>query len=298
MDSTRDKKILYSLFGFIAFVLFYHFIFSPPSNFPTGTVVNIGEGAGLRSVSRELKDAGVIRSRAAFEAAVIIFGGERRIIPADYLFDVREPSWSIARRVSRGDRHLAPVKATIPEGFDRGNIADLFSSRLTAFNKSEFLRLTEGREGYLFPDTYFFFTNDTEEEVINSMEKNYEKKVAPLREDIAKTGRTEHEIVIMASVIEREAEGTEDRGHISGILWRRLKIGMALQADAAPETYKERGLPKAPIANPGLDSIRAAINPIETPYLYYLHDQEGNIYFAKTFAEHRANIEKYLKNQE
>jgi UPF0755 protein len=98
----------------------------------------------------------------------------------------------------------------------------------------------------------------------------------------------------MASLIEGEAKGDIDRGIISGILWKRIKIGMPLQVDASPETYKVKGLPKSPIGNPGIKTIEAAINPQNSPYFYYLHDKNGNIHYAKTFTEHEANIKKYL----
>ena len=98
----------------------------------------------------------------------------------------------------------------------------------------------------------------------------------------------------MASIIEKEARGS-DRGVISGILWKRLSLGRALEVDAAPETYKVKGLPKAPIANPGLAAIKAAIHPENSPYFYYLHDADGNIHYAKSFEEHKRNKELYLK---
>ncbi len=292
----KSKKLYYYSAGILVLLfLIKILLFNAPANFPVGTIINIGDGAGLRSVSLELKEANIIRSRTIFEAFVILYGGDRHVISADYLFDVREPVWSVARRISEGDRHLAPVKITIPEGFDTGNIADLLDSRLSTFDKDRFIKIAEGKEGSLFPDTYFFFTTDNEEVAFNSLIKNYEKKVGPLRDEIKKTGKTEQDIVTMASIIEREAEGNGDRAVISGILWRRISIGMALQADAAPITYKERGLPSTPIANPGLDSIKAAIYPEKTTYLYYLHDKEGGIHYAKNFDEHRANITKYLK---
>ena len=99
----------------------------------------------------------------------------------------------------------------------------------------------------------------------------------------------------MASIIERESKGDVDRRVISGILWKRIKIGMPLQVDAAPDTYKTKGLPKSPIGNPGILAIQAAIHPTRSPYLYYLHDKNGNIYYAKTFLEHKQNIARYLK---
>jgi UPF0755 protein len=150
-------------------------------------------------------------------------------------------------------------------------------------------------EGYLFPDTYFFLTDANETDVINSMNDNFKKKMTPLLPDINTFGKTEKEIITMASIIEREAKGDADREIISGILWKRIKIGMPLQVDAAPETYKTKELPRNPIGNPGLLSIKAAIHPVSSSYLYYLHDKNGYIHYAKNFTEHQINIRKYLK---
>jgi UPF0755 protein len=121
----------------------------------------------------------------------------------------------------------------------------------------------------------------------------------------------------MASLIEREARGDDDRTTIAGILWSRIGRGMALQVDASvafargiPEgqlqkadlgidspynTYIYRGLPPGPIANPGMESLQAAMNPTATEYLYYIHDARGSIHYAKTYAEHQKNINRYLK---
>ncbi len=125
------------------------------------------------------------------------------------------------------------------------------------------------------------------------MEGNYQKKIAPIRPQIKASGKSEKDIITMASIIEREAKGP-DRELISGILWHRLAIGMPLQVDAAPETYKAKGLPKNPIANPGMEAIIAALNPKSSDYIYYLHDKDKNVHYAKSFAEHNANRLKYL----
>ena len=127
------------------------------------------------------------------------------------------------------------------------------------------------------------------------MTNNFEKKIKSLKDEISFIGKSEKEIIIMASIIEREAKGDMDRGFISGILWHRLYIDMPLQVDAMQESYKTKGLPDSPIANPGLAAIRAAMYPEESPYLFYLHGKDGQIYYAKNFKEHRKNIIKYLK---
>jgi UPF0755 protein len=300
MDSNSDKglsDISYSYYFGIILVLVFLFCASlgAPSNFPVGEIVNIEEGAALGSVSQMFKEKDIVNSKIIFEALIIIHGGEKHVLHGDYLFDKREPVYVVAKRILRGDKRLAPVKVTIPEGYTVLEIKDAFLPKLKNFDGAKFLQIAGPEEGYLFPDTYFFFTTDTEKEVFQSLAKNYEKKISPIRPKIIALGKTEKEIIIMASIIEKEAKGDLDREIISGILWKRLKIGMALQVDAAPETYKVKGLPKNPISNPGLEAISAAMYPKASNYTYYLHDKDGQVYFAKTFAEHQANIKKYLK---
>jgi UPF0755 protein len=280
-------------------VFFYFSFISAPADFPAGTVVKIEQGESLRSVSQELLRAHIIRSRVLFEAFVILYGAELRIKYSDYLFETKLPVYEVARRIAKGEHHLAPISVTIPEGFDTGEIADTFESKLEDFHKNKFLSISASLEGYLFPDTYYFYSTAEEGNVIESMNDNFNKKIAPLRPLIADLGksasRTEKQIIVMASIIEREAKGESDRGFISGILWKRFGLSMPLQVDAAPETYKIVGLPKSPICNPGLAAIKSAISPQSSPYLYYLHDKDGNIHYARTYSEHLNNKLKYIK---
>lgn len=292
------NKIFFYALGIITFLaLFYFFFFNAPKSFPIEDIIKIELGMNLGDVSSKLKQENIIKSRIAFEAFVIMYGGEKHIIVADYVFENKLPVYEVARRISKGEHHMAPVSVTIPEGFDISQIADTFVEKLSNFNRDKFIILAKGKEGYLFPDTYFFLSTDNEVDVIHSMRENFEKKIAELRSKILNMGKKEKEVIIMASLIEGEAKGDVDRGVISGILWRRLLIGMPLQVDVALETYKVKGLPKSPIGNPGLEAITAAIYPRKSPYLYYLHDKEGNIHYAKSFAEHNANIKKYLSAQ-
>ncbi len=281
---------------FVFFVIFIlHFFISPPRNFPDGIIFSISNGDSLRTVSFNLKQKNLINSRLVFEALVIMRGGDKHIIFADYLFENKINVFEVAGRISKGERHLAPIKVTVPEGFNVYEIAELFSSKLSVFEKDKFLNLAKDHEGYLFPDTYFFFTDAKYTDVFKAMNTNFNKKIISLQNDIKKSGKTEDQIIKMASIVEKESKGDVDREMISGILWKRFAIGMALQADAAPETYKNKGLPQKPISNPGLASIRSTISPKSSAYLYYLHDKNGGIHYAKTFSEHRANIVKYLK---
>jgi UPF0755 protein len=294
-SKAKNNNLLYPLGIIVFIIIFYLFFLRAPADFPAGSTFTVGKGASLQSVSALLKRDNIIRSKVAFEFFVILSGKEKGLVSANYLFERKLPVFEIARRIGGGEHSTAPITVTIPEGFDNQQIGDIFALELPNFNKTEFLLKAETLQGYLFPDTYFFLTNADEAIVLKSISSNFERKITPLRPEITASGKSEKEIITMASVIEREAKGDDDRGIISGILWKRIKIGMPLQADAAPETYKEKGLPKSPIANPGLESIKAAIHPQASAYLYYLHDKAGVIHYAKNFSEHKKNIERYLK---
>lgn len=199
--------------------------------------------------------------------------------------------WPIMRERNKVDQ----IKITFIEGSTNEDIVRLLSEKVPSFNKDAFLNDPRSKQGYLFPDTYFFFPFTTGDEVLNMMTLNFTKRVSPLDQDIKSSDKSLKDIIIMASILEKEASGKEDIGIISGILWKRIKLGIPLQVDIAPTTYKESGLPEKPINNPGLRAIKAAINPIETPYLFYLHDKDGRVHYAVNFNEHKINIAKYLK---
>ncbi|TSC60995.1 MAG: UPF0755 protein, partial [Parcubacteria group bacterium Gr01-1014_107] len=213
---------------------------------------------------------------------------------------------------------LSPRKITIQEGLNVFEIAELLQNHLPKFDKQKFLNLAEDKEGYLFPDTYFFAPNVKAETVIETMENNFKKKISELRLILEDSGRTTEEIVSMASILETEAKTEESRRIISGILWKRLEMEIPLQVDVTFKyingkntyqltredlkidspynTYIYKGLPPGPISNPGLNALLAALEPKETEYLYFMSDKKGNFYYAVTFEEHVRNKSRYLYN--
>jgi UPF0755 protein len=294
------KIFVFFLIGLFLSLYFLNFIFlAPPKVFVEGKIVSIRQGDSLRAISGILKEQNIIKSRVAFESFVIAFGGEKHLLPGDYLFESKTPVYEVARRMSFGKRNLLPIKVTIPEGFNINEIATLVSSKLPNFNQENFLNLAKEKEGYLFPDTYFFFNADDEVDVINIMSDYFDRKVIPLLPATYPEGEDPEEIkkqiIVMASIIEEEAKGDDDRALISGILWNRLSINMLLQVDAVPDTYKTKGLPAKPVSNPGLKAIQAALYPEASQYLFYLHGNDGKVHYAVTFTEHKKNISKYLK---
>lgn len=294
----------------------YLFLHTPPTNFPVGQIFTVQSGESLQDITSNLYESNIIRSKIIFRTTVILLGGEKKVIAGDYLMDKKEGPVDLAYRLTNGKFHIDVVKITIPEGWNIFEIGDYLSRTLLNFNEKRFLVLARSKEGYLFPDTYFVSPAVRPEDVIDKMSKNFYDRT-PKISGISTTTYKLSDVVIMASIVEREARTTESRRVIAGILWRRLSIGMALQVDAAFDyvngkttfelssddlkidspynTYKYKGLPPGPIGNPGVDAIWSTINPIQTKYLYYLTGKDGKMYYAKTFEEHVRNKQKYLQ---
>jgi len=297
-------KILIAAIIFFVLAGFSGFFLSAPKNFPSGAAIVIEKGTGLAEISDKLKKEGFIKNKYAFALYARVFNKSKKIKYGKYLFNEPVSIFSLLSRFTKGEFGFKPVKVTVAEGLTAKKISELFGD-FENFDKEEFLEKTVNMEGYLFPDTYLFLLFAETEQIIGTMTDNFKKKAGDVGKDI----------VIMASLIEKEVPDSDDRKIVSGILWKRLKLGMALQVDAvfpyitgkqkvlledlkidSPyNTYLHKGLPPGPISNPGLDAIEAAKNPKETPYLYYLSGKDGKTRFAKTFSEHLRNKEKYLQ---
>lgn len=314
-ERTRRRIIAGSLVGFFFFILLGN-AFVSPAQFPTNSLVTVPRGASLESVAEELQKQQVVGSSFLFSNLVIFFGTEKRIISGDYVFKERLSLFGVVQRLIEGEFGLVPVVVTIPEGSTLENIEDIFANRFVKFERAAFRELTAGKEGYLFPDTYFFLPNATAAAVVYRLEENFHERIGEIEEEITAFGKPISDVAIMASLLEKEARTTQTRRTIAGILWKRLSLGMPLQVDAvfpyiigkntfevttedllidSPyNTYNRKGLPIAPIANPGLDSLRAAVTPKTSPYLYYLSDLKGNMHYGKTYGEHLRNKARYL----
>lgn len=321
ISSKPNKKffaIIVSMI-FILWTVFYYSFIKPPDYFPFSTMYSVEENRTLSEIAIDAKKNHIVKSAFALKVLIILFSENRNIISGDYVFTKKENVFKIAERFAKGDYKISVVKVTVPEGLNVHEISELLSKKeeLRDFNPQEFISLAKDKEGYLYPDTYFFLPNVKIERIIKTMEDNFAKKIAPIWKDAEKTGEMFTEIITMASILEKEVPTTKDRKIVAGILWNRIKIGMPLQVDAvfpyitqrkdrtitradlkmdSPyNTYINKGLPPGPISNPSLDAILAAINPVETKYLFYISDKKGITRFASTLDEHNNNIEKYLK---
>ena len=302
---------------------------------PAGTQeVKVAQGMGSREIGALLKQEGVIRSKWAFVTYVFLKGIASSLKPGVYTFG-NNAIPEIAEALAEGTRDERIL--TIPEGWTTKEIAAYLEKNGIGTGR-DFLALTgaegaqgfvarfpfiaerpsgAGLEGYLFPDTYWVHRDASSQEVVIKLLENFERKAAMPFEAEARLRKTSfHDVVIMASVIEKEVASDEERAIVSGILWKRLEIGIPLQVDATINyitgkrttrvllaetqidspfnTYKYRGLPAGPIANPGISAIRAALFPKESPYLYYLSAPGGKTIFSRTLEEHNAAKAKYL----
>jgi UPF0755 protein len=321
LQYSRDPvfiKVAIILGTFLIIWAIFIKIFGAPGHFPSGTIFEIKQGESLIEVSKRLEEEKIIKSAFMFRNIIFIKGGEKKIMLGFYYFTHRQNMWTVASRVLDGDYYLETIRITIPEGTNRFVMADIFESKLPRFSSEEFLHKTKNDEGYLFPDTYVFLPHADTNVVIQAMSSNYERKIQPLRESFEKFGKTEKEIITMASIIEGEARQYETRKIIAGILWKRLSINMPLQVDTAfvyingkttfdltrddladssspYNTYTHKGLPPTPISNPGLNSIEATLNPVKTNYLYFLTGHDGIMYYASTHEGHVVNKQKHLQ---
>ena len=300
--------------------IFYVSFLSAPKDFPVGSIYDLKSGQTLSLVSNNFVQLKIIRSDFWFKSFVYLFSfGCSTVIEGDYALYKKQNVLTLAWRASHGLLDIVPVKITVPEGLSSFEIANILSNNFPSFDKKIFLNLVEkGKfEGYLFPDTYFIMPNMTEVEIIKLMNANFNEKIKEVNEDLKKFSKPESDVIKMASIIEEEARTLESREIIAGILWKRIAIKMALQVDSSFKyingktsatlttddlnidspynSYTIRGLPPTPISNPGLEAIKATINPQKTPYFYFLTDKDGNMHYAVTFEEHVANKQKYLK---
>lgn len=274
------KKIIPLTIICIITILYFGFVFQP-QKFPLEKVIIIDNKLSLNEIGIYLKETHIIKSPLLFK----IFTHNKTIKAGEYYFTKPQNLFGIISRLREGKSGVPTVRITIPEGSDNEQIAAIIWGKLPSFDAPLFLKKSKTSQGFLFPDTYILPMTADENFVISFLRNTFEKKV----------GKIDPQLVNMAAILEEEGSNMENRKMIADILWRRLRIGMALQVDVARETYKWKGLTSSPITNPGLESIQAAQVPTKNPYLYYISDKDGIFHYAKTYDEHLVNIQKYLK---
>lgn len=308
----------------IGFFLVYARYFGPVSSatIPASEFI-VAPDSEFETVAQELKAGGYIKSMTAFRIAYRATGHLGEIREGGYMVSPSMDAWTVGKLFSRPP-YLAWV--TFPPGWRKEQIGDHLARKLgwTDEQKQRFILAgSTGAypqpEGVFYGDTYLIPSDQDPEQVAARLRGRFEEIFAPFAAQAAEKNITWQEALVMASLIEREA-AKNDKHLVSAILWNRINDGMRLQVDATlqyirgtegdwwpvPEsedkdlmspfnTYRNAGLPPYPIANPSLESIRAALNPEDTECIYYLHDNDGQIHCSATYAGHRVNIDRYLR---
>jgi UPF0755 protein len=348
--SKKSKQLIVIGAIIIIFVLtpllgliYYKIAINRPAQGGNEVTVKIESGSSITNISSYLYEEDVINSPFLFKFYIVINKLQNNIQAGSYKIPAGTSIAEVAQILQHG---TDDITITFIEGLRTEEIAKHASVNLDKIDYSDFLKLAKSSEGYLFPDTYEVSSEITEVELINMLKQNFNKKTEDILTNTALegTGLTQEEVIIFASIIEREVNTEKDRPIVAGILLKRLDDGMRLEADATTQyavaaqrygcpiedntpktnvcpdeetipnviwwpndltvnelqsespfnTRQVGGLPPAPISNPGIAAIEAVLNPVETPYYYYITDSSGVTHYAETLEEHNENVISHL----
>lgn len=317
-----------ALFVFALLILSAWFYFL--DGFSTETkIVDIPQGLGLSAIAEKLEGEEVIRKAEILFLSAFLSGTQRKLKHGEYVFSTGEAPYAVHRKLRRGEVSLR--KVTFPEGITLVQMAGILDASQIV-SREEFLALAENGEystkelgvdvssleGFLFPDTYFFARGCSAEKVIETMLERFREACVTL--GIASMQPDIKEIVTVASLIEKETAFPPERPLVSAVIRNRLRKGMKLEFDPTViyalgekfdgnirkkdlsfhspyNTYVVSGLPPGPIAAPGLDSIRAALEPADVDYLYFVSNGDGVHVFSSTYGDHQNAVKRLLKKE-
>ena len=321
----RRVLLFFLLLAILATGYLFLAVYRPYQGFPSGGVyVDIPRGAPLRTIARLLGENGVVRSRWAFE--VLCRARKRRTLEAgEYFFDHPVTAVDVYDAIANGRVYVKEF--VVPEGFTMFDIAALAESE-GFLSREEFLAAARdpspirdlapdapSLEGFLFPATYEFPRHVSGKDLTGAMLKRFRQVWSTLP---AAAHGNPREVVTLASLVERETPRPEERPHVAGVFENRLRIGQPLQCDptvayalmlagiyngkldggdlhfSSPyNTYRNKGLPPGPIANPGEAALRAALDPPPTQDFYFVANTQGGHFFSRTLQEHNRNVTNY-----
>jgi UPF0755 protein len=328
------KKVQLAVIFFLLIItvlsaLFLYFSYFLPS-LGKKVVVDIPRGMGLSQIALSLEESGVIRNEKLFVLFVFLKGAQNRLKAGEYEFRPGDSLNQIIEKLIKGD--VIVRKITIPEGLTMDQIAELLDAngvmsgedfmekaKSTVFAREILGDSVASFEGYLFPDTYSYTKGITPEELIMMMTSRFKKVYEALGSGSPEPQLTNHEIVILASIIEKETGDGSERPLISAVFYNRLRLGMRLESDptviyglgrdfdgnlrkehltneaSSYNTYRSSGLPPGPIANPGKESLWAALNPARVDYVYFVSKGDGTHHFSSDYRDHSEAVIKYQK---
>ncbi len=327
------KKILYiTIFIFlINLIIFFYFILVPfkaNNSFSSNILITIPPNSSIKQIASQLYNSEIIKNPIVFRILVKITLNEHNLKAGEYELPLSNNLLDVLKKIKNGE--FKKYKITIPEGLTYSEIADILKQQGIA-NKDIFLQIAKNKkilqkynieadsiEGYLFPDTYIFFKGISEEKIIDNMLTRFSDIY---NEDFEKRAKeinlTRHKVIILASIVEKEAMEENERKIIAAVFLNRLKKHMKLESCATVlyaigkhknklfeedlkvespyNTYLYAGLPYGPISNPGRASIYAVLYPEKIDHLYFVSRNDGTHEFTNTFKEHVRNKRKFIK---
>ena len=307
-------------------ILWFTHQLQPPSEVQRPTKVVIPLGSTPKQIARQLRRQGLIRNELAF--FWVARDRLKSLKSGGYELSPDMTVAQIVERLTRGGQDVSEVSVTIPEGFTLRQIAKTLETRGVIRDEEAFARAAssgmddldapfevkaKSLEGYLYPETYRFPPAAESERAAETMLQTFDREFRrPYREEIRKAGHSLHDLVTIASLVEREARVPQDRARISGVIHNRIRKGMRLEIDATVlyalgrhknrvlyrdlnvespyNTYRRKGLPPGPIANPGKEALLAALRPEKHDFLFYVAKPDGSHAFSRTMAEHNRRV--------
>jgi UPF0755 protein len=317
--------LLFGLLGGAAYWAWYD-LHTPAPLTAGGALVSVAPGEPFGAITARLQAAGVVRHGWLLRWWARWEGLDRLVRSGDYRFD--QPLSPVEVLALLRSPTAALHRVTIPEGSTLTQIAGLLAAAgfggvdqffCLADDPAFLLKLdvpASGLEGYLFPDTYAFAWHTPPDQILRTMVERFREQMAPLQARRLDAGMREEDLVILASLIEKESGTPGDRALVSAVFRNRLRLGMPLQSDpttvygraapAAPthadltmespyNTYLHPGLPPGPICNPGLGALEAALAPADVPYLYFVSRKDGTHAFSRTVEEHNRAVARFQR---
>ena len=320
------KKILLTFVVLILIIVSGIFIFINQNNQPvssdqTNKIFTVKSGEGIKSIAQNLESSKLIKSKYVFVYYSYRLGLNKKIQAGNFKLAANLSTKDIALKLTQAG--VTDYWVKILEGLRVEELTDIFPDD-SSIKSADFIKAAKSKEGYIFPDSYLIPQYFTLDQILSTIQTNFDKKFAQAKVGATNTQLTDKQILVLASIIEHEARTLKVKQGVSGVLMNRLNSDMPLQSDVTvqyardtqrkPEkywedlsaadiksvvspynTYQNTGLPPAPICNPGYDSIYAAFHPTESDYIFYLTGDDGVMYYAKTLSEHNANIANHLK---
>lgn len=322
LASLMLPLLLGSYFGFT----FYHFATTPTAPTKRVVLIEIPKGSSLKKISRILSNNQIITHPHYFELLTMLKGAHTLLKAGSYRLHTNMRPTELINALLKPI--VEYVNVTIPEGYAINQIAALLKEKQVIGSATQFIKaalnhplgnefpLPNGStEGYLFPETYKFRTTATIDEILRTMVQEFFNQIKPLQSAIEKSSHNLHQLVTIASIIEKETGVNEERPLVSSVIYNRLRRKMKLQMDPTViygiknfngnltknhlqtyspyNTYRINGIPPGPIANPGFSSIKAALYPTKSNVLYFVAKNNGTHIFTKTFAEHQKYVKRY-----